>query len=780
MRPPARRARLVLEPAPCWSRRSPAARSAALTVGGLLCLTAVAVAQPQQRTGPFKRFLAQLDGLAEPAAVAVAPSGDIYITDTLRDAIRAYESSNRPRPDWKLDRSGAAALRFPGGLAVAPDGVLWVSDSGHHQVKCFDAAGSLLRVAGGFGAEPGQLNQPRGIAADARHVYVADTGNDRVVIFGHDGRHERTIARLGDGPGRLNRPHDVAVDPDGAIYVADTGNHRVVKLDAQGCFVAAWGEWGYPSGFFDRPAGLDYQAGLLFVADAGNHRVQMYDAGGRHVAEWGVHTLRPHEGRGRIHYPSDVAASPDASRVVIAEAFEDRAQVFTADPAAGEPLSPIPPEQLGTPHFGTHVAADGRFIVIPEPDAHTVKVYDAQAPGMEPIHVTNVGRYGRRVAECNQPAAAALDARRSLLYVGDAGNRRLLVFRLNLPAPGDLAFNPFMARLVRCIDLAAMPVDVPGLGWRVLEPGAIKLDRDGNLYLVDSWSACVAVLNPRFEVSRILCGDGSATGRLCRPTDVAIGPDGAVHVVDAWLRRVVTFQPDGTPRSAWDGEDEPFAAPWGIVGAPDGSLLVTDAGAGRVRVFSAQGRPIASWGEPGMGARQFCKPAGMAFDPQGRLIVMDYGNHRAQFLSAAGDFLWAFGARLYVVPAQMATRHQLPPQAASKPAMPHMVKSNGGTYYVMYRVDPAEIPTNEPFVLTVRVIPAFGGADPLSGVTLAVDGDMPQHGHGLVQSPVVTPLDDGLFEVRGVRLHMPGRWELYFDITRGANTERAQVEVTLD
>ena len=29
-------------------------------------------------------------------------------------------------------------------------------------------------------------------------------------------------------------------------------------------------------------------------------------------------------------------------------------------------------------------------------------------------------------------------------------------------------------------------------------------------------------------------------------------------------------------------------------------------------------------------------------------------------------------------------------------------------------------------------------------------------------------------------LHMPGRWELYFDVGEGALTERAQIEVELE
>ena len=48
------------------------------------------------------------------------------------------------------------------------------------------------------------------------------------------------------------------------------------------------------------------------------------------------------------------------------------------------------------------------------------------------------------------------------------------------------------------------------------------------------------------------------------------------------------------------------------------------------------------------------------------------------------------------------------------------------------------------------------------------------------QSLVHGAFGNGRFEVSGLRLHMPGRWEIYFDIGRGAIIERAQVDIDLD
>ncbi len=104
--------------------------------------------------------------------------------------------------------------------------------------------------------------------------------------------------------------------------------------------------------------------------------------------------------------------------------------------------------------------------------------------------------------------------------------------------------------------------------------------------------------------------------------------------------------------------------------------------------------------------------------------------------------------------------------------------SNDGTYIVAFRPEPEPIPMNEPFDLHVTVRAADGEA--VEGVALAADAAMPAHGHGMNRAPVVRRAEDGVWVVSGMLFHMPGHWELYLDITRGAITERAQFDVNLE
>ena len=74
---------------------------------------------------------------------------------------------------------------------------------------------------------------------------------------------------------------------------------------------------------------------------------------------------------------------------------------------------------------------------------------------------------------------------------------------------------------------------------------------------------------------------------------------------------------------------------------------------------------------------------------------------------------------------------------------------------------------------TVRVAIADAAGRPVEDATIAIDGGMPQHGHGLPTRPRMTRvLSDGTYEVQGVRFNMGGWWEFKVTITsaRGADT----------
>ena len=53
---------------------------------------------------------------------------------------------------------------------------------------------------------------------------------------------------------------------------------------------------------------------------------------------------------------------------------------------------------------------------------------------------------------------------------------------------------------------------------------------------------------------------------------------------------------------------------------------------------------------------------------------------------------------------------------------------------------------------------------PMVDATVAVDGGMPDHGHGLPTAPRASNMGDGHYRIEGVRFNMSGWWELRLTI----------------
>ncbi|MEM7229295.1 MAG: hypothetical protein AAF432_10835 [Planctomycetota bacterium] len=117
---------------------------------------------------------------------------------------------------------------------------------------------------------------------------------------------------------------------------------------------------------------------------------------------------------------------------------------------------------------------------------------------------------------------------------------------------------------------------------------------------------------------------------------------------------------------------------------------------------------------------------------------------------------------------------------ANVPAQARATASRDGDYIIAYLADPTPIPVNDLFGLQIWLLDM--GGQPLNAdmVALAVDADMPHHGHGMIVEPELTRLADGSYRVENMMFHMGGYWELYFDITKHNVTERTIFSVTIE
>jgi subtilisin family serine protease/streptogramin lyase len=139
---------------------------------------------------------------------------------------------------------------------------------------------------------------------------------------------------------------------------------------------------------------------------------------------------------------------------------------------------------------------------------------------------------------------------------------------------------------------------------------------------------------------------GSGNGQLNRPKGIAVDKEGNVWVVDSNNNRVVKFNPKGEYLSkfgtAGTGNGQ-FATPHDIAFTANGNIWVTDTGNYRVQEFDPSGKYLAQFGSSGTGSGKFTYPKGIAIGPNGHIWVSDYLYRRVEEFSASGEFIRAVG-----------------------------------------------------------------------------------------------------------------------------------------
>jgi hypothetical protein len=96
--------------------------------------------------------------------------------------------------------------------------------------------------------------------------------------------------------------------------------------------------------------------------------------------------------------------------------------------------------------------------------------------------------------------------------------------------------------------------------------------------------------------------------------------------------------------------------------------------------------------------------------------------------------------------------------------------SESGMYRGTIKADGDSIPQGKLQQWTLHLESAAGA--PVSEATIAVNGGMPQHGHGLPTKPQVTKqLGNGDYLVEGMKFNMGGWWVVKFRVSAAAGVD---------
>ena len=206
---------------------------------------------------------------------------------------------------WPLPPAGTS-LPAPRSVARGLAGE-WVVLDTVGRVLVYDDAGRLRRQ---WTMPETAAGRPEGacVLQDGR-IVVCDTHYHRVVVFEPTGQVAAMFGREGRGPGEFIYPVAVAKDDQENLYIGEYGsNDRVQKFTRDGKFLLAFGSFGTGPGQFQRPSGIVWTAGNVVVADAFNNRLQEFTATGQYRRTLGPVTL---------HFPYDLRAGDDGAWYVV-------------------------------------------------------------------------------------------------------------------------------------------------------------------------------------------------------------------------------------------------------------------------------------------------------------------------------------------------------------------------------------------------------------------------------------------------------------------------------
>lgn len=220
------------------------------------------------RDGAFVRTFGD-DGLFQSAhSVTIDAAGSLWVTDSAAHVVHKFSPDGRLL--MTLGKKGVAGdntsrdlFNQPNHVAIAPNGDVYVSDGYvNARVVHFAGDGRFVGIIGGVkGSAPGQLQLPHGVALDSRgRILVNDSDNKRVSVFDRTGKfieswpfpsrggiavaaddtvyisdvNEGIVNVVKDGhlidSVRADRAHGMGIDTDGSIYVSGASRMTVMKI----------------------------------------------------------------------------------------------------------------------------------------------------------------------------------------------------------------------------------------------------------------------------------------------------------------------------------------------------------------------------------------------------------------------------------------------------------------------------------------------------------------------------------------------------------------------
>jgi tripartite motif-containing protein 71 len=298
---------------------------------------------------------------------------------------------------------------------------------------------------------------------------------------------------------------------------ATTGSERLPrppKVAPQGSVKAlipagTIGETGLGSSFLSHPTGivLDLE-GNLFIADTGNDRVVKCGGDGKFVKETGGFGWE----EGQFNRPTYIA-SDHGLNIYVADTQNRRVQRFDRDLNFVSTIALEPTDDFSGFGLleGIAVTSGGELLLCDIEDDRVIKLDLLYA------YDRTFGGFGYGQGSLRDPSGVCV-GQREKVYVADSQNDRVVIYDL---------FGNY----------------IKSLGEGVLRrPAGVAAGEDDLVYVANTEKNSVAIFDSAGNLVLEYGTRGSGMGNFSKPTDLELGRDGRLFVVDSGNSRICVFE----------------------------------------------------------------------------------------------------------------------------------------------------------------------------------------------------------------------------------------------